>query len=169
MATMETLEKELSDLGVMREEAAARRLKVFADLRQLSVLAEAGDRKAVAEQGPLNKSAEDESRLIVRIDREMKDVKRRLDLARVQSACAASCAARLLPSAEHTRWFSIQTPTGQIVKHKHASAAALRASLLPGYTVRSEIFGCDENGEGGFEVMAGQRAQLLKALSEMSA
>jgi hypothetical protein len=170
MATIESLEKELSDLGVMREEVAARRQKIFADLHQLSIRAEAGDRKAVAEQGPLNKTADEESRLIVRCDREIKDVKRSLDLCRGQAAVIASRAAAAQSSAaEHTRWFEVNTPSGCVVRHKHASLESIRAALEPGYTVRSELFGCDDEGLGGFAVATGQRAQLLKHLQEMSA
>jgi len=54
-----TLEKQLSDLGVAREDAAARRQAIFSDLRQLSIKAEAGDKKALYAQGPLNKDVED--------------------------------------------------------------------------------------------------------------
>ena len=169
MATIESLEKELSDLGVMREEAGARRQKVFAELRQLSIRAEAGDRRAIADQAPLNKLADDESRLIVRIDREMKDVKRRLDLCRGQAAAIASRAAAAEASTlEHSRWFEVNTPSGRVVRHRHASLESIRAALEPGYTVRSELFGCDEEGNGGFQVAVGQRKQLLAALNAMS-
>jgi hypothetical protein len=169
MVDIKTLETELSTLGIAREKAATRRQVIFAALRQLSIKAEAGDRKAVAEQGPLNKSAEDESRLIVRIDREMNDVKRRLDLARGQSAVMASRAAAAQSSTvEHAKWFEVSTPSGRVVRYKHASLESIRAALEPGYTVRSEIFGCDENGEGGFPVACGSRKQLLAALHAMS-
>ena len=168
MVEIATLEKELSDLGVAREKAAARRQGIFGELRQLSIKAEAGDNKARNAQGPLNKQADEESRLILRIDREMKDIKRSLDLCRGQQAAIDSRAAATVPESEKTRFFDVRTPHGKIVRHKHASIDALRRELQAGYSVAAEIFGCDDEGLGGFPVAVSQRKQLLAALQEMS-
>jgi uncharacterized protein involved in exopolysaccharide biosynthesis len=164
-----TLEKQLSDLGVAREDAAARRQAIFSDLRQLSIKAEAGDKKALYAQGPLNKDVEDLSRLIIKIDREINDKKRMLDLCRGQAAAIASRAAAAQSStAEHVRWFEVNCPGGRVVRHRHASLESIRAALEPGYSVRSELFGTSENGEGGFSIATGQRQELLKRLQELS-
>ncbi len=170
MATIETLEKELSDLGVAREKAAARRQGIFGELRQLSIKAEAGDRKALYAQGPLNTDVEDLTREIIRIDREIKDTKRSIDLCRGQAAVIASRAAASQSSAaEHARWFEVNCPGGRVVRHKHASLESIRAALEPGYSVRSELFGTDDEGNGGFAIAIGRRAESLKHLQEVSA
>jgi hypothetical protein len=108
--------------------------------------------------------------LIQSLERQIADVKKQLDLARAQSACVASrVAAAQSSAAEHTRWFEVLCPGGRVVRHKHASLESIRAALEPGYSVRSELFGVGDDGTGGFQVACGQRANLLKALAEMSA
>jgi hypothetical protein len=126
------------------------------------------DRKVVAEQGPLNKLVAADQVLLNQLERQIKDTTRQLDLARAQSACAASRAAAAVPGPEKRRWFDVRTPRGAIVRHKHASLDALRRELQSGYVAVAEVFGCDDDGIGGFPVAVGQRKQLLEALHAMS-
>lgn len=164
-------EKHLSNLGVELEKARTRRLDTLQEIRRVSALAElTRDNKAVGALGPLNRSEEADARLIQSLERQITDVKRQLDLARAQSAAIASRAAAAQSSAvEHARWFEVNTPSGRVVLHRHASLESIRAALEPGYTVRSELFGTDDEGNGGFGIAIGRRAELLKHLQEMSA
>jgi uncharacterized coiled-coil protein SlyX len=164
-------EKHLSNLGVELEKARSRRLDTLQEIHHVSARAElTRDNKAVNALGPLNKSEEADARLIQSLERQIADVKKQLDLARAQSACVASrVAAAQSSAAEHTRWFEVLCPGGRVVRHKHASLESIRAALEPGYSVRSELFGVGDDGTGGFQVACGQRANLLKALAEMSA
>ena len=170
MVDIAVLETELSGLGVKLETARTRRQKHLRQLRHVMNQAEAtGDRKVIAAQDPLNKLIETDQRLVAQIEKQIGDTKRMLDLARGQAAVIASRAAAAQSStAEKNRWFSVRTPAGKTVRHKHSSAAALRASLLPGYELKFEVFGCDDAGDGGIEVLTGQPDVWMKALREMS-
>jgi hypothetical protein len=169
MVDIKTLETELSDLGVARENAAARRQAIFGELRQLSIKAEAGDNKARNAQGPLNKEVEELSRLIIRIDREMKDAKRSIDLCRGQAAVmAAHKHAAESSSMPKDLLFEVLGKDGRRHRHRHYSANALQAELIDGFRVTAQIFGADDAGLGGFCVAVGQRAELLKYFAEMS-
>jgi hypothetical protein len=118
--------------------------------------------------GQLNRAEEADARLIRSIEGQINDVKRQLDLARGQQAMIASRAAASQSSAaEHSRWFEVMTPSGRVVRHRHASLESIRAALEPGYFVRSELFGTDDGGNGGFPVACGKRKQLLPALNAM--
>jgi len=163
-------EKHLANLGVELEKARTRRLDTLQEIRRVSAQAELHrDNKALGALGPLNKSEEADARLIQSLERQITDVKRQLDLARAQSSVMASRAAASQSSAaEYTRWFEVNTPSGRVVRHRHASLESIRAALEPGYSVRSELFGTNDAGESGFAVMCGERANLLKALREMS-
>jgi len=163
-------EKHLSNLGIEIEKARVRRLATLNEIRRVSAQAEAsGDKKIIAALSPLNKSEEADARLIRSLELQIADGKKMLDLARGQQAAIASRAAAAEASTvEHSRWFEVVTRDGRVVRHRHASLESIRAALEPGYTVRAELFGTSENGEGGFPVACGQRKQLLEALHAMS-
>ena len=69
-----------------------------------------------------------------------------------QAAHAARLAAVAADVTPHTRWFEVEAPDHGTIRHRHASPEALAAQLLPGYVLRGEIFGADEQGRGGFSV-----------------
>jgi hypothetical protein len=169
MVEIATLEKELSDLGVAREKAAARRQGIFGELRQLSIRAEAGDRKALYAQAPLNKDVEDLTREIISIDREIKDKTRQADLCRAASAAHASAIAAAQPGPDKNRWFLVVCPDGREVRHRHHSGAALQAELQPGYRAVAELYNCDDSGNYGVAVALGQRDAVLKHCQGLSA
>jgi len=177
MVDIATNEARLSAIGVQLEEARSLQQKLLLEQRQAAVRTELTndrrvlsiDHKEIGELVRLNRAVEAGQQLILKLERDYKDTKRSLDLGRAQSAVMASRAAAAQSSeVEHARWFEVNTPSGRVVRHRHASLESIRAALEPGYSVRSELFGCDEEGNGGFAIMTGQRAALLKALAEMS-
>ena len=163
-------EKHLTNLGIELEKARARRLDTLTEIRRVSTVAEMTRcNKSIGSLGALNKSEEADARLIRSLEGQISDVKRQLDLARGQAAVIASRKSVAESSAvEHTRFFEVQTPSGKIVRHKHASLESIRAAIEPGYKVTAEIFGTDDEGNGGFPVACGQRKALLAALNAMS-
>jgi hypothetical protein len=170
MATIESLDKELSDLGVKLETARARLQKNFGRLNDVMARAELlKDNKAVYDQVPLNRAIDADRRLILQLERQEKDMKKQADLARAQQAHAASRAAPVTPESEKTRWFIVVTPQGREVRHKHRSSAALQAELLPGYCVAAEVYNADDSGNYGSPVAVGQRAAILQHCQEQSA
>jgi len=163
-------EKHLSNLGIELEKARARRFATLNEIRHVSTTAEMTKcNKAIGSLGPLNKSEEADGRLILSLERQIKDVKRQLDLARGQAAVIASRAAASVPCPEKNRWFIVVTPNGREVKHRHFSGAALQAALEPGYRVAAEIYNADDSGNYGVAVPPDQWPEMVKHLRGMSA
>jgi hypothetical protein len=88
-----------------------------------------------------------------------------LDQAAAQARVAAAARNALEPK---TLWFEIATPDGRTLRVKHSSVDNLRAELLPKYTVRSQVFGADADGKGGFSIAIGacDSAAILKQALE---
>jgi rhodanese-related sulfurtransferase len=165
MNTLEGLEKRLADLGIELETVRSRRLQAQTDLRRLSALAEKGDQKARNAQDPVNKAVAADSTLITSLGREIDAVKRTLGLVRAQQASVVrrqhEAETAALPK---DKLFEVMCPDGRRVRHRAASLAAQGKSLLPNYTITAEIFGADENGDGGFVAAIGAKSTMAGML-----
>jgi hypothetical protein len=145
--TAEDAQKVLNELEAELASAKQRRDRILVDIGKANDAAFAGDKRQLFALGALNKQDAETGRLILSIQRQITEAKKRLDLAANQAA-AARAAVPIAEGAE--RLFLVNTPHHlHQVRHKAPTAEALRARLLPGYTVEGEIFGANDAGEGG--------------------
>jgi hypothetical protein len=133
------LEAELADVQ-------ARRDKILTDISKAND-ASVRDQRARLQLPALNKSNVETGRLIVSIEHQVAEARKRVAMAANQAAAAAAA----VPIAEGAeRLFLVNTPHHlHQVRHKAHSVEELRARLLPGYTVDGEIFGANDDGSGG--------------------
>jgi hypothetical protein len=114
------------------------------------VSADLGDRHARLALNALNKSDLAAGRLILSLEAEVAQSRKRVDMAEAQAATAAakraSVDAGVVP---RDRLFEVEAPDGRVVRHRHESAGALQKALQPGYRVVAEVFGANDAGEGG--------------------
>jgi hypothetical protein len=144
-------------------EARARRDKILVDIRKAQAAVDKGDQRARFEQGGLNKEDAAAGRLILSLEAQIAEARKRLGMAEVQAATVASKRAIADEGAvPHDRLFEVATPDGRVVRHRHASAGALQKVLQPGYRVVAEVFGAGIDGKGGMFEPLGQSA--MKAL-----
>jgi hypothetical protein len=143
------LRKVLSDLEQKLGDAKARRDKILLDIRKASAAVDAGDRQARFAQGGLNKEHAAAGRLILSLEAQVAEAKKRVEMAEVQAAIVASKRA-------HDRLFEVKAPDGRVVRHRHESAGALQKVLTPGYRVVAEVFGAGIDDKGGMVEPIGQ-------------
>jgi len=151
------VERTEASLAAIEEQLAAavqRRDALTSDLARTNARVDAGgnDGKAARlELAPLNKAIDSAGHLILSLTRQRDEAKKWHTMALDQAAGTARIAAAAT-TVPRDKLFEVRTPDGRTVRHRHHSSEALRASLLPGYTVAGEVFGADEQGRGGFSV-----------------
>lgn len=156
-------QKHLRDLEAKLVEARERRDALALEQRAAINSAKPGDLKAIAAQALVNKALEEQGRLLLSLEREVAEAKKRLGYAEAQRKEAARIAAAKAAASEtKEKWFSVRTPDGRELRHLAHSYASLRSQLLPGYEIEAQIFGCDENGKGGFCAAIGQSPNALE-------
>ena len=149
--------KVLKDLEQKLSDAKARRDKILIDIRRASAAADTGDQHARLAQGDLNKEDAAAGRLILSLEAQVAEARKRLGMAEVQAATVASKRAIADTGAiPHDRLFEVATPDGRVVRHRHASAGALQKVLTPGYRVVAEVFGAGNADNGGMIEPIGQ-------------
>ena len=118
-------------------------------------------------QGSLNREDEAAGRLVLSITAEVKEAKKRLDMAIDQAATAAAKRAELDDAAMvRGKVFEIICPDGvRRVRHRGASQEDMRRRLQPGYSIAGEVFGANADDTGGFVSVPGAPS-MLKALLE---
>ena len=173
--------KVLDDLESKLAAVMDRRGKIVIEIAKASAKAAAiggiGDQSARISLGPLNKEAAAADSEIALLRIELREAKRRLELAEAYDASVRANA--VVPiAAGPERLFLVNTPHDRRqVRHKARTLEALRSRLLPEYTIEGEIFGANDAGEGGVvaaiepkgpSIMAGlllaHGAELLKFL-----
>ena len=132
---------------------------IIIDLRKASAAADLGDQRARLELNALNKSDAAAGRLILSLEAQVAEAKRRLAMAETQAATVASRRAVADKSAvPHNRLFEVVCPGPDCrkVRHRHASAGELQKVLEPGYRVTAEVFGAGNDDKGGMIEPIGQ-------------
>jgi hypothetical protein len=162
--TTEGTQKILNELEAELAEAKVRRDKILLDLRKASAAIDAGDKRARFTQGALNKDEVAAGRLILSIERQVVEAKKRIVMADAQAAAVALKRAQS-DAAPRDKWFAVSTPDGRDVRHRHSSMEALQKELQPGYRAIGRVFGHNEDGTGGF-VSTPSSPSMLKALLE---
>jgi septal ring factor EnvC (AmiA/AmiB activator) len=149
--------KVLNGLEVELSDAKARRDRILIDVRKASAAADAGDQRARFAQGGLNKEADAVGRLILSIEGQVAEARKRVEMAEVQAATAAAKRASVdAMTVPHDRLFETVCPDGRVIRHRHESADALQKVLTPGYRVVAEVFGAGIDDKGGLVEPIGQ-------------
>jgi hypothetical protein len=139
---------------------------ILNDIRKTNAAIDAGDKRARLELMGLNKQNVAAGRLILSIEAEVAQSRKRVETAENQAAAAASKRASVENAAlVRDKWFETICPDGRKVRHRHHSLEALQRELQPGYRATGQIFGANEDGTGGFVSMPGD-SSMLKALLE---
>jgi hypothetical protein len=148
-----------------REEKLANARKqhdvILADIRNASDRVDMGNQTARIELVGLNKSKVAAGRLILSIEAEVAESKKRVDMAQAQAdAMALKQAQSDAAVVPGDRLFEVVCPDGvRRVRHRAASIEALQKVLQPQYHVVSEIFGASEDDTGGFAASIGSGAK----------
>jgi hypothetical protein len=156
-STMEGTQKVLNELEAELAEAKVRRDKILVDIRKANAAAFAGDRRQVFVLGSLNKQDAETGRLILSIERQIAEARKRVDMAANQAATAEAMSHVMATpdGAAKWRWFEITAPDGRVLRHRALSFADLQKALLRGYRVTSEVFGASVTGVGGVAAQIG--------------
>jgi hypothetical protein len=149
--------KILRGLETKLSEAKARRDKILVDLGKARAAVDMGDQRARFTQGSLNKENEAAGRLVLSIEAEVAEARKRLDMAVDQEAGAAAKRASIEAAAlPRDKLFETACPDGRRVRHRHHSLEALRNELQPGYRVVAQVFAADSDDKGGLVEPIGQ-------------
>jgi hypothetical protein len=164
--TAEGTQKILNELEAELAEAKVRRDKILVDISKAQAAAEKGDKRQLFVLGSLNKQDQAQGRLVLSIERQVAEAKKRLAMAANQAATAEAKRASVDAAAvPRDKWFAVSAPDGRTVRHRHSSMDALQKELQPGYRAIGQVFGHNEDGTGGFISQPGAPS-MLKALLE---
>jgi hypothetical protein len=154
---VEDLQKVLNGLEAKLADAKAQPDRILIDVRKASAAADMGDQLARFAQGRLNKEDAAASRLILSLEAQVAEARKRLEMAMNQAATVeAKRASADAGAVSHDRLFEVVCPDGRKVRHRHESAGALQKVLLPGYRVVAEVFGAGIDDKGGMIEPIGQ-------------
>jgi hypothetical protein len=154
---VEDLRKALNGLEVKLSDAKAQRDRILIDVRKTSAAADTGDQPARFAQAALNKEDSAAGRLILSLQAQVAEARKRLAMAETQAAIvAAKRASADAGAVPHDRLFEVATPDGRVVRHRHESAGALQKVLTPGYRVVAEVLGAGIDDKGGVIEPIGQ-------------
>jgi hypothetical protein len=120
------------------------------DMKKTTIAVDLGDQRARAELHNLHKSDDAIARLVASLEGQIAEARKRVLMAEAQGEVVASKKASLDGAAvPRDKWFLVACPDGREVRHCHHSIEALRKELQQGYTIKGEIFGSNDAGEGG--------------------
>jgi hypothetical protein len=113
----------------------------------------------------LNKQDVAAGRLVLSLEAQVAEAKKRLGMAVNQAATVEAKSHAMAPPCDEgpVRWFEVRTPDGRVVRHQAASLDALQKALLKGYTVTAEIFGASAIGFGGVAAQIGSDVPSIMA------
>jgi hypothetical protein len=138
---------------------------ILIDKRVASAAVDKGDQRARAEVARLGKQDLELGRLVISLERQVREARRWLTFAEDQGAGAAAWQARTDDAAlVRDKLFELAAPDGRKLRHRHASAEALSRSLQPGYSIVGQVHGASDDGLGGF--VAGANSNMMKVLLE---
>jgi hypothetical protein len=136
---------------------------VLIDKRVAEARADKGDRQARMDVARLGKQDLELGRLVISIERQLKEAKKWLAFAENQAAGAAAARASVDDAAlVRDKLFAVKCPDGRVVRHRHHSLEALRRELQPGYRAIGQVFGANEDDTGGF--VADRHNDMMQAM-----
>jgi hypothetical protein len=146
--TLRVREAELANAKKQRD-------RILIDLRKASAAADMGDQRARFALGALNKKDAEAGRLILSLEAEVAEARKRLEMAMNQAAVVEAKRGEA-SAVTGDRLFEVTTPDNRVVRHRYASADGLQKILQPGYRVAAEVFGAGIDGKGGLVEPIGQ-------------
>jgi hypothetical protein len=130
---------------------------ILNDIGKASDRVDAGNQTARFELVGLNKQNVAAGRLILSIEAEVREAKKRLSMAEDQVKAMELKRAQLdAVAVMGDRLFEVATPDNRRVRHRYASADGLQKMLQPGYKIVAEVFGAGNDGNGGMVEPLGQ-------------
>jgi hypothetical protein len=162
---VDDLRKALRDHEAKLANAKKQRDRILIDMRKAVAAADTGDKRARSAHGGLNKEDAAAGRLILSLEAQVAEARKRLEMALNQVAVADAKAHAMAPmrDGEPARWFEVRTPDDRVIRHRAASLEALQGALLKGYTVTAEIFGASAGGIGGVAAQIGADVPSIMA------
>ena len=161
-STAEGPQKILDELEAELVAVKARRDKISADIGKAEAAAEKGDKRALFVLGSLNKEGEAQGRLVLSIERQIAEAKKRLVMMANQAA-AMRAASPDDTSYARDKLFEVVCPDGRRVRHRGASQEDVRRRLQFGYALVGQVHGADADGIGGFVPRSGFLTAVLEA------
>jgi hypothetical protein len=146
--------------------AAARKQRdvVLIDKRVAEARVDKGDQLARREVASLGKQDVELGRLVLSVERQLREAKKWLVMAETQAATAAAKRAELDDAAlVRDKVFAIKCPDGRVVRHRGASQEDVRRRLQPGYIMVGQVHGADADGNGGIIPRPGFLTAMLEA------
>jgi hypothetical protein len=143
----------LNELEAELPGAKARRDKILVDISK----ANDGDRRQLPVLRDLNKRDAETGRLILSVERQIIEARKRVDMAQAQMDAAALKEAQAA-AVFGDRLFEVATPDGRRVRHRYASPDGLQKILQTGYRVVAEVLGAGIDGKGGLIEPLGESA-----------
>ncbi|PNE10936.1 MAG: hypothetical protein CR217_11530 [Beijerinckiaceae bacterium] len=134
-------------VGLEGKLAAAkdRRDKIVIEISSASAKAAAiggiGDQSAKNSLGPLNKQAAAAESEMALIRIELREAKRRLELAEAYSESVKAKQATERGEVKRSVLLEISAPDGRTIRQFHQSLAAAQKALQPGYVVTGQVIG----------------------------
>jgi hypothetical protein len=161
--TAEGAQKILNELELA--ETKVRRDRILVDISKAQAAVEKGDKRQLFVLGSLNKQDAAAGPLILSIERQIAEAKKRLAMAEEQAAAmvAAAQASVDAGSAQRDKVFEIICPDGRRVRRRGASQEDVRRRLQIGYTMVGQVHGADADGNGGFIPLPGFLTAILQA------
>ena len=123
---VDDLRKVLKDFEAKLAGAKAQRDRILIDMRKVSAAADAGDQRARFAQGALNKDEAAAGRLVLSLERQLAEARKRLGMAMDQAATIeAKSHVMATPGAGagKWRWFEITTPDGRWILVRGATGS----------------------------------------------
>jgi hypothetical protein len=162
-STAEGAQKVLNELEAELAEAKSRRDVILNDISKAND-ASVRDHRARMELPGLNKQEVSAGRLIVSIERQIVEARKRVAMTEAHAVGAAARRAEMEDTALiRDKWFECLCPDGvRKVRHRHSSLVALQRELQPGYRAIGQVFGTNEDGTGGF--VAERNSDMMQAM-----
>jgi hypothetical protein len=161
-----SLRKGLSVLEAELVTAKGRRDKILIERQKAIAAVDTGDQRARFAQAALNKEDGAAGRLILSLEAQVADARKRLAMAETQAATVeAKSHAMAIPcdGAGKWRWFETTTLDGRVLRHRALSLAELQKALLKNYKVTAEVFGASATGVGGVASQIGSDVPSIMA------
>jgi hypothetical protein len=155
-STAEGGQKILDELEAELADVKARRDRILADISKANDAA-VRDQQARLKLPGLNKEDAAAGRLIVSIEHQVSEARKRVAMAENHAAAGAARRAEMTADgAAPDKLFEVVCPDGvRKVRHRAASFEGLRKKLQPGYSIVGQVFGANADDTGGFAASIG--------------
>jgi hypothetical protein len=139
-STAEGAQKVLNELEAELADVKARRDRILADISKAND-ASVRDQRARMELPALNKSNVETGRLIVSLEREVAEARKRVAIVEAHAAAAKEKQAAEHGGTGRLVQLEIRAPDGRVLRQFHKSVDAARSALQPGYEVTGQVIG----------------------------